>query len=88
MPAIPDGLAPERDATLRIWDATPLIERDREVRAAELQRTRMRPRVEQLLEQLGDPARVAAALRTDPSLAPDQRRAALRVLLAICAAPR
>jgi len=45
-------------------------------------RARMRPRVEQLMAELGSPERVAAHLRASSEWSDEERSAALRVLLA------
>jgi hypothetical protein len=60
----------------------PLRERAREIRAAAALRAEVQPRVDRLLADLGDPARVATALRDDATLDAVRRQAALRVLLA------
>jgi len=69
------------DFTVRLWDTLPRAERERRASEARALRERMRGRVEQLLGELNDPARVAERLRADPALGAAERRAALRVLL-------
>ena len=69
------------DFTVRLWDTLPRAQRQRRASEARALRERLRGRVEQLLGELNDPARVAERLRADPALSAAERRAALRVLL-------
>ncbi|MCI0589257.1 MAG: protein kinase [Planctomycetes bacterium] len=76
------------DGTIRIWDTVPERLRRRAGREGARLREQMRPRVDALLAELGDPAAVAARLRGDPSLDPSAREEALRVVLATAAGRR
>ncbi len=82
----PDGetlASASGDWTLRIWDTKPM--RLRRSAAARMcaRRDEARPLAAGLLADLGDPQAVAARLRSDASLDPDAREAALQALLQI-----
>jgi WD40 repeat protein/tRNA A-37 threonylcarbamoyl transferase component Bud32 len=68
------------DFTVRLWDTKTYDERHEQHLAARHLRGEMRPRVAQLLAELGEPSDVSAALRADETLEPQERLAALRVL--------
>jgi hypothetical protein len=69
------------DATIRLWDTSPLKTRYQARRDA----AALRPEAERLLEQLwrdkNDPAEVVEALRADQVLSEALRHAALRAVL-------
>ena len=84
MPFSPDGsqlVSSSGDHTVRIWDTVSRGKRLEQIRAAEKLREELKPTVDRLLDEYGEPSGVAEDLRSDPSLSEDQRRAALRVLL-------
>ncbi|MEQ8764363.1 MAG: protein kinase [Planctomycetota bacterium] len=69
------------DAIVYVWDSTPRSERFEQIRQARRVRERLALRVETLLEELADPASVAARLRADEELTESEHHAAERVLL-------
>jgi dipeptidyl aminopeptidase/acylaminoacyl peptidase len=71
------------DWTLRVWDSRPKSERLTQVCVEAEVRRRMRPLLEALLTECGDIKSTAARIRGDASLTFDERRAALRALLAL-----
>ena len=82
----PDGTqlaSASGDFTVKIWDTVPRAERRRQALEARQLGDRMRPRVETLLRELTDPAKVAEAIENDDRLSPRERAAARRVLLGI-----
>jgi WD40 repeat protein len=80
----PDGktlVSSSGDTTLRLWDTEPLRLRHQARREVEAARPEAARLVRRLLAELGDPARVASRLRTDPALGDALRRAALQEVL-------
>jgi hypothetical protein len=71
------------DFTVKIWDTIPRVERRRQAIEARRLRESLRPRIEALLAELNEPAKVAGAINNDESLSPAERAAARRVLLDI-----
>jgi len=80
----PDGktlASASGDNTVRLWTTRPMRERRARVAAERAARARVAPRVDALFAELADAAAVAAALRADASLAEEDRRAALHLVL-------
>jgi len=69
------------DGTVRLWDTEPLRVRHRACREAETLRTEAERLVARLSQELGEPARVAQALKDDALLGEPLRRAALGAAL-------
>ncbi|MFT6713651.1 MAG: hypothetical protein ACJAVJ_000930, partial [Planctomycetota bacterium] len=80
----PDGsflVSASGDSDLRIWDTIPRSERLLSAAADRDLLAEMRPVVEAMYSQHGNLADVAAQIRVDEELSPEQRRAALRALM-------
>jgi hypothetical protein len=69
------------DTTARLWDTAPLKARYQARRDTEAARPEAARLVGRLFAELGEPARVAARLRTDAALSAALRRAALQEVL-------
>jgi len=83
----PDGrtlLTGCRDGTIRFWHARPLSERRAAAARWQALRQAQRPSVEALLAEAGA-ERAAATLRSDAARSPDERAAALDVLMMLAA---
>lgn len=80
----PDGsrlASASGDDTARIWDSVPRHSRHQQAGRQAARRARLAPKVDQLLQELGGAAGVAAYLRSDAQLDAEDRAAALHVLM-------
>jgi WD40 repeat protein len=86
----PDGsslASASGDETVRVWDSSSRADRWREVRRSHAARTVHKPKVERMLAEFGEPARVASLIRADRSLSEDEREASIQALLQLSSAP-
>jgi len=86
----PDGAclaSASGDFNVRLWDTESRAQRRRAAQRARAAHEAWKPRVERLLAELVEPARVSAALRADGSLSEDEREAAYQALLQLVSAP-
>ena len=70
-----------RDGTVRLWDTVPAAVRWSQRRAANRRYEIAQPIVDELFEELQEPAKVAEKLRSDRSLDEPLRRATLNLVL-------
>lgn len=84
----PDGtqlVSASGDGTVAIWDSRTVAERGERARAARTLRAELEPRIECLLEELGDPLAVADRLEGAADLQGDRGREAFVALLELLA---
>lgn len=82
--ATPDGktlFSASGDYTVRRWDTRPVSELLKAQNAYEETVARMGPRIDTLLDELGDATLVADQVRADPTLSPRERQIALHCVL-------
>ena len=80
----PDGtriVSASGDHTVRVWDTVSSFERRRQAGAAEQLRRDLKPKIDQLLTELGDAAAVLERIRADATLDSAHEEAALHLLI-------
>ncbi len=76
------------DQTIRLWDSVPVVQRSRERAAYIKARSLMKPVIDRLFAELGDPGTISEAIPNDSSLSDVRRHVARNLILQRCSAIR